>query len=79
MDKSKSSVSKMGKKENAISNVMNLPVSLTSMLTCGHKTRGIGHFSLSFLEIGSTSIVTSLAKCLGDLEELMVDNYRDLL
>jgi hypothetical protein len=34
--------------------------------------------SLSFLEMGSNFIMTSLAKCLKDLEEPMVDQYGDL-
>jgi hypothetical protein len=38
---------------------------------------GFGHFSLSFLEMGSNFTMTSLAKCLKDLEEPMVDQYED--
>ena len=43
----------MGKKEKAISNVMNIPISLIGMVTHGHKIGEFFHFSLSFLEMGS--------------------------
>ena len=79
MDKSKTSIPRMGKRAKVFSNVMNLPISLTSMLTYGHKTGGYGHFSLSFLEMGSNFTVTSLAKCLRSLEEPVVDQHGDFL
>jgi len=49
------------------------------VFTYGNKTRGFDHFNLSFIEIGSNLIVNSLAKCLNDLKEPMVDRYGDLL
>ena len=70
---------RMGKRAKVFSNVMNLPISLTGMLTHGHKTRGYGHFSLSFLEMGSNFTVTSMAKCLRSLEEPVVDQHGDFL
>ena len=79
MDKSKTSAPCLGKKAKAISNVMNLPISLTSMLTQGHNTRGFGNFSLFFLEMGSNFTITSLCKCIRDIEEPIVDLYGDLL
>lgn len=57
----------------------NLGFSLISMLTHGHKTRGFGHFSLPFVHIGSQFIITSLTKCLRDLEDPQMDMYGDLL
>jgi hypothetical protein len=77
MDNSKNSITRLGKKEKAIGNVMNFLISLTSMLTHGNKTWVFGHINLSFLEKGSNFIVTSLAKCLKDVEEAMVDQYGD--
>ena len=79
MDKSQNSIARMVKKENNFSNVMNLLISLIGMLTRGHKSGGFFHFSLSFLEMGSNFIMTSLAKCLRSLEEPMVDKYRYFL
>jgi hypothetical protein len=75
MDKSKNSTPRLVKKEKDIINVMNLSICFTGMLTYRHKTRGFGHFSLLFLEMGSRFIVTSLDKCLKDIEEPMVDKY----
>ena len=49
------------------------------MLTHGHKTRGFGHFSLPFVHMGSQFTITSLAKCLRDLEDPQIDMYGDLL
>lgn len=77
MDNSNTYTPSLVKKDKDITNVMNLPVYLTSMLTYGHKTRFIDHFSLSFLKMGSNFIVTSLAKFLRDIEEPMVDIYGD--
>ena len=79
MDKSKTYTPRMGKREKAFSNVMNLPISLTGMLRHGHKTGGYGHFSLSFLEMGSNFTVTSLAKCLRALKEPVIDIYGELI
>ena len=56
MDKSKNSIPRLGNKENDISNVLHILVSLTSLLTYGHKTGGFDYSSLSFLEIGSLSL-----------------------
>jgi hypothetical protein len=79
MDKSMNSIPRMGKKEKDISNVMNLPISLIVILTHGHKTRGFGHCSLSFFEMGSNFTMTSLIKCLIDIEKPMVDQYGDFI
>lgn len=49
------------------------------MLTHGHKTRCFGHFSLPFVHMGSQFTITSLAKCLRDLEDPQMDMYGDLL
>jgi hypothetical protein len=49
------------------------------MLTHGNKTRGFGHFSLPFIHMRSQFTITSLAKCLRDLEDPYVDMYGDLL
>jgi hypothetical protein len=78
MDNSKTYIPRLGKKAKAIGNVMNFLISLTSMLTHGHKTGGFSHFNLSSLEKGSNFIVTSLAKCIKDVDEAMVDQYGDL-
>ena len=57
----------------------NLGLSLTDMLTHGHNTGGFGHFSLTFVHMGSQFTITSLAKCLRDLEDPHLDMYGDLL
>ena len=49
------------------------------MLTHGHKAGGFGHFSLPFVHMGSQFTITSLAKCLRDLEDPQMDMYGDLL
>ena len=54
-------------------------LSLTGMLTHGHSTRGFGHFSLPFVHMGSHFTITSLAKCLRDLEDPHLDMYGDFL
>ena len=54
-------------------------LSLTGMLTHGHNIRGFGHFSLPFVHMGSQFTITSLAKCLRDLEDPHLDVYGDLL
>lgn len=79
VDKSKTSISRIGKKEKVISNVMNLSISLTGMLTHGHKKRVFGHFILFFLEMGSNITMDSLVKCLKDIEEPMVNHYGNLI
>jgi len=73
MDKSNNSITRLAKKAKTISNVMNISISLNGMLTQGHKIWGCGHFNISFVEMGSNFIVTSLEKCLKGLEEPMVD------
>ena len=79
MDKSNTSIPRMGKKEKDFSNVMNLPIPLIGMMTHVHKTGGFNHLSLSFLEMGSNFTLTSLVKCLRCLEEPMVVKYGDFL
>ena len=79
MDKSKTSITRMGKKEKYFSNFINIPISLTRMLTHGHKTARFGHFIPSFLEMGSNFTTTSLAKCLRTLYEPIIDKYGDFI
>ena len=57
----------------------NLGLSLTGMLTHGHSIGGFGHFSLPSVHMGSHFTITSLAKCLRDLEDPHLDMYGDLL
>ena len=52
---------------------MNIPISFIGILTHEHTARGFGHFSHSFLEMGSNFIVTSSIKCLKNHEKPMVD------
>lgn len=52
MDKTKTSIPRRCVKSKSIVGT-NLGVSLTSMLTHGHNTRGFGHFSLPFVHMGS--------------------------
>ena len=79
MDKSNTSIPRMGKKEKDFSNVMNLPILLNGMLIHYKKTGGFGHFNLSFLEMASNFTMASLAKCLRSIEEPIVDKYGDFL
>jgi hypothetical protein len=79
MDKLNSSIPRLVKKEMSISNVMNHPIPLTNMRTHGNKNRDFDHLSLSFLEMSSNFLMTSLAKCLKNVEELMVGRYGDFL
>lgn len=50
MDMENTSIPRLGKKEKDISIVMNVSISLTSMLTHGHKVGGFDHFNISFLD-----------------------------
>jgi len=52
---------------------------LIDMITHKHKTRVFGHFSLLFVYTGSQFTITSLTKCLGDLEDPHLDMCGDLL
>lgn len=79
MDKSKTSIPRLGKKTKDINNVMNLPISLIGMLTHGDNTGGFAHFHFSFLEMGSYFTMTSLCKCIRHLDEQIVDIYGDIL
>ena len=79
MDKSKTSIPSICKRENIVSNVTDLHTSLTGMFTHGQKNGGFGHLCLSFLETGSNFSTTSLDKLLRPLEEKMVDIYGYLI
>ena len=57
----------------------NLGLLLIGMLTHGHSTGGFGHFSLRFVHMGSQFTITSIAKCLRDLEDPHLDMYGDFL
>jgi hypothetical protein len=50
MDKSNTFVTMLGKKENDISNVMNISISLIGMLTHGHKIGYFGYFTFLFID-----------------------------
>jgi len=78
MDETKTSIPRLRVKSKSIVGT-NLGLSLTGMLTHGHKTRGFGHFSLPFVHMGSQFTITSLEKCLRDLEDPQMDMYGDLL
>ena len=78
MDKTKTSISRLRVKSKCIAGT-NLGLLLTGMLTHGNKTRGFGHFSLPFIHMGSQFTITSLAKCLRDLEDPYLDMYGDFL
>jgi hypothetical protein len=78
MDKTKTSIPRLRVKSKSIVGT-NLGLSLTGMLTHGHKAGGFGHFSLPFVHMGSQFTITSLAKCLRDLEDPQMDMYGDLL
>lgn len=69
----------MSKKVKDINNVMNIPIYVTSTLMHGCKLGSSGHFSLSFLEMGSNFTLNSLTKCVKDLKEPMMDQYGDFL
>jgi hypothetical protein len=49
------------------------------MITYGHQTRDFGHFSLPFVHMGSQLTITSLEKCLRDLEDPHLDMYGDII
>jgi hypothetical protein len=78
MDKTKTSIPRLRVKSKSVAGT-NLGLSLTGMLTHGHSTGGFGHFSLPFVHMGSQFTITSLAKCLRDLEDPHLDMYGDLL
>ena len=78
MDKTKTSIPRLRVKSKSVVGT-NLGLSLTGMLTHGHKVGGFGHFSLPFVHMGSQFTITSLAKCLRDLEESQMDMYGDPL
>ena len=79
MDKLNTSIPRLGKKDKAISNFMDLPIFLTSILRHGHNIEGFRDFSISFWEMGSNFNITSLCKCIRDLEEPIVDLYGVLI
>jgi len=78
MDKTKTSIPRLHVKSKSIV-ATNLGLSLRGMLTHGHKVGGFGYFSLPFVHMGSQFTITSLAKCLRDLEDPQMDMYGDLL
>ena len=78
MDKTKTSIPRLHVKSKSIVGTK-LVLSLIDILTHGNKTRGFGHFSLPFVHMGSQFTITSLAKCLRDLEDPQIDMYGDLL
>ena len=67
MDKSKTSIPRLHLKSKSIAGT-NLGLSLTGILTHGHHIGGFSHLSLPFVHKGSQFTITSLAKCLRDLE-----------
>ena len=72
MDKAKTSILILHVKSKSVAGT-NLGLSLTGMLTHGHSTVGFGHFSLTFVHMGSQFTITSLAKCLRDLKDPHLD------
>ena len=78
MDKTKTSIPRLRVKSKCVVGT-DLGFLLTGMLTHGHKAGGFGHFSLPFVHMGSQFTITSLAKCLRDLEDPQMDMYGDLL
>jgi len=79
MDKMKTSISRLGRKEKSVSTTYNLPVHLTGMITHGHWNGGFGHFRLPFLHTGSNFTVSSLFLCLSKLEDPLVDDFGHFL
>jgi len=71
----KTSIPRLGRKENSISVSYNLPVHLTGMITHGHQTRGFIHFGLPFLDRDSNFTISSLSSCLSMLEDPVVDEF----
>ena len=68
MDKTKTSMPILRVKSKFVAGT-NLGLSLIGMLTHGHSTGGFGHISLRFVHMGSQFTITSIAKCLRDLED----------
>jgi hypothetical protein len=64
MDRENTFISRLGKKEKDYSSFMNLPISLASMFTHGHKNKDFTHFILFFMEMGSSFTIASIYKCL---------------
>ena len=78
MDKTKTSIPRLRVKSKSVAGT-NLGLFFTGRLTHGHSTGGFGHFSLPFVQMGSQFTITSIAKCLRDLEDTRLDMYGDLL
>ena len=78
MDKKNTSIPRLHFKSKYVAGT-NLGLSFTGMLTHGHNTGNFGHFSLPFVHMGSQFTITSIAKCLRDLEDPRLDMYGDLL
>ena len=78
MDKTKTSIPILHDKSNFVTRT-NLGLPLIGMLTHGHSTGSFGYFSLPFVHMGSQFTITSLAKCLRDLEDPHLDMYGDFL
>jgi hypothetical protein len=79
MEKMKTSIPRLGRKEKSVSTTYNLPIHLTSMITHGHNIMVFGHFGLPFLDTGSNFIISSLSLCLSMLEDPMVDEFGNFL
>ena len=77
MDKTKTSIPILCVKSKSVAGTK-LGLSLTGMLTHGHSIGGFGHFPLPFVHMGSQFTITSLAKCLRDLEDPHIDMYGDI-
>ena len=78
MDKKKTSIPRLRVKSKSIAGT-NLGFLFTGRLTHGHSTGGFGHFSLPFVQMGSQFTITSIAKCLRDLQDTRLDMYGDLI
>jgi hypothetical protein len=78
MDKTKTSIPRLHVKSKFIVG-KTLGLSLIGILTHGHKTGCFVHFSLPFINMGPQFTITSLAKCLRDLEYPYLDMYGDFI
>ena len=73
MDQQKTSIPRLQLVPKFVNHVMQLPISLTGMLTHGHGQRAYGHFSMGLWPSDPNFTIGSLAMCLRNLERL--DNH----
>lgn len=78
MDQSKTAIPQIRPIPKSLNGVERLPISLTGMLTHGHGETSYGHFALGLWPSDPNFTISSLSKCLRNLERNERHMYGDL-